>query len=122
MRVCGDMPGASADQARLAHTVGLPSCLQANEPPELRQPAPGEYRAATHGNLAISGGNWVWNRGNFGSRSALGYLKKVRGTGFADAVKPVPGICAAPVFSLPAEKDPARRLHLDADAAERESS
>jgi hypothetical protein len=116
----GVMPGVSADQVRAAKTVDLLSYLQANEPGELVKGRNGEFRTAGHGSLVISNGRWFWNRGQFGGRSALDYLIKVRGMGFADAVETVCGSRASPaVYSLPAENTkppPQKELALPAFA------
>jgi len=99
------MPGVSAEQVRLARGVDLLSYLQASEPHELRKAGPNEYRTATHSSLVISNGQWFWNRGQVGGRSAIDFLIKMRGMGFVDAVETVLGSRAAPSFSfLPVEK------------------
>ena len=99
------MPGVSEEQVRLAREVDLLTYLQRNEPHELLPPRNGEYRTKTHGSLVISKGRWFWNRGGFGSASALDYLIKVRGMGFVDAVETVLGSRGSPSFlSLPVEK------------------
>jgi len=98
------MSGVSSAQIQLAKEIDLLSYLQANEPHELRQSKPGEYRTVTHGSLVILNAKWFWNRGGFGGRSALDYLVKVRGVGFVEAVETVLGARSSREFSpLPVE-------------------
>ena len=98
------MPGVTSEQIKLAREVDLLSYLQANEPHELRQSKPGEYRTATHGSLVISNGKWYWNRGGFGGKSAINYLIKVRGMGFVEAVETILGARSSREFPpLPVE-------------------
>ena len=87
------MPWISEEQKKAAKEVDLLTYLQNNEPHELVKSKYGtdEYRTKTHGSLVISNGLWRWNRGQFGGRSALDYLIKVRGVNFVDAVEMVLG-------------------------------
>ena len=72
--------------------------------------APGEYRTVSHGSLVISNGAWYWNRGQFGGRSALDYLVKVRGLSLMDAVETVSGIRDSyPSLSLPVNRPEPKR-------------
>ncbi|MDR1319991.1 MAG: DUF3991 and toprim domain-containing protein [Gracilibacteraceae bacterium] len=98
------MAWIDGERAALARSVDLLSYLKASEPYELKKNGASEYRTASHGSLVISKGFWYWNRGGFGGRSALDYLIKVRGMGFAEAVEAVLGRPAAPVSFLPAEE------------------
>jgi len=93
------LPGVTEDQVKRAREVDLLTYLQANEPQELLPPKNGEYRTKTHGSLVISNGHWYWNKGGFGSASALDYLIKIRGMGFVDAVEAVLGARDSPAFS-----------------------
>jgi len=88
------MPWVSEEKKKLAKEVGLLSYLLANEPHELVKSkcSRGEYRTVTHGSLVISNDKWFWNREQFGGRSALDFLIKVRGMSFVDAVETVLGI------------------------------
>ena len=100
------MPGVSSEQVELARGVDLLSYLQTREPHELRRTGPREYRTKTHGSLVISNGKWYWNRGGFGSRSALDFLIKVRGMGFVDAVEMILGFRASLAVSAPSVEIP----------------
>ncbi|MCL2374632.1 MAG: DUF3991 and toprim domain-containing protein [Treponema sp.] len=99
------MPRVSEEQVRQARKVGLLAYLQANEPHELVKSSRNEYRTKTHSSLVISNGLFYWNRGGVGGRSAIDFLIKIRGMGFADAVETVLNARAPPAFSAPpAEK------------------
>ena len=73
------MAWVSEEQLANVRKVDLLTYLQEREPHELVSSAPGEYRMVSHGSLVISNGAWYWNRGGFGSVSALDYLVKVQG-------------------------------------------
>jgi hypothetical protein len=113
------MPGVSAERIQAAKTVDLLSYLRANEPGELVKGRNGEYRTASHGSLVISNGRWFWNRGQFGGRSALDYLIKVRGMGFVDAVETVCGARASPIGVPAPTKRSGWRGERRSDGAER---
>jgi len=49
------MPWIEKEDINRAKGVGLLEYLRGNEPQELRQTAPNEYRTATHGSLVIRG-------------------------------------------------------------------
>jgi len=85
------MPWIEEEQKSAAKKIDLLTYLRSNEPHELVESGPGEYRTDTNGSLVISNGLWIWNRGKIGGRSALDYLMKVRGMGFVDAVQAVLG-------------------------------
>lgn len=83
------MPWVEKEQIQQAKEMDLLTYLQLNEPHELRKSKFGrnEFRTATHSSLVISNGRWFWNKGDFGGRSALDFLIKVRGMDFLDAVE-----------------------------------
>lgn len=104
------MPWITDEQLAEARKIDLLTYLQEREPHELVRSAPGEYRTASHGSLVISNGAWFWNRGGFGSVSALDYLIKVRGMGLAEAVQDIEGVSgarASPAVSYPSVKSTA---------------
>lgn len=86
------MGWVSEEQIAAAREVDLLTYLQEREPWELKRTDPGEYRTVTHGSVVISNGKWYWNRGKFGGHTALDYLTKVCGVGFAEAVEAINGI------------------------------
>ena len=89
------MPWITDEQLSEARKVDLLTYLQEREPYELVRSAPGEYRTMSHGSLVISNGAWYWNRGGFGSVSALDYLIKIRGMGLVEAFQAIEGIGGA---------------------------
>ncbi len=98
------------EQLAEARRVDLLTYLQEREPQELVRSAPGEYRTVSHGSLVISNGAWYWNRGQFGGRSALDYLVKVRGLSLMDAVETISGIRDSyPSLSLPVNRPEPKR-------------
>jgi hypothetical protein len=117
------MPGVSEEQVRLAREVDLLTYFQTNEPHVLLPPKNGEYRTTIHSSLVISNGQWFWNRGGFGSATALDYLIKVRGMGFVDAVETVLGARGSPAFSsLPVEKAPPKKWEFHPPRPQRYSN
>ena len=104
------MPWITGEQLAEARRVDLLTYLQEREPQELVRSAPGEYRTKSHGSLVISNGAWYWNQGQFGGRSALDYLVKVRSLSLMDAVETVSGV-RAPSFSpfLPVNRPEPKR-------------
>ena len=98
------MPNVSPAQIKMAREMDLLTYLRLNEPHELRKTGANEYRTVTHSSLVISNGYWYWNRGGFGAKSALDFLVKVRGMGFADAVQAVLGVSGAALSVLPVEQ------------------
>ena len=98
------MPLIEKYEINRAKSVDLLSYLRANEPQELRQTAPNEYRTATHSSLVIRSDRWYWNRGGFGGRNAIDFLVKVRGLKFLDAVETVLGSRLSFVQPLGGEK------------------
>ena len=83
------MPRMTEEQIQAARDVGLLSYLLAKNPDELKRTGANEYRTATHSSLVIRPGYWYWNRGGFGSSSAIDYLIRIDGMSFIDAAREV---------------------------------
>jgi len=98
------MPWMDGEQIKKAKAVDLLTYLRENEPHELKESAPGEYRTVSHGSLVISKGMWCWNREGIGGRSALDYLIKVRGMDFLEAVQTILDARGVVYTILPEEK------------------
>ena len=87
------MPWVDEERVKRAKEIDLLTYLQQNEPQELVKSKYGtdENRTKTHSSLVISKGLWVHNRTGQGGKSAVGFLIKMRGMGFVDAVEAVSG-------------------------------
>ena len=83
------MPRLSDEQIAAARKIDLLSFLSAKNRDELIRTGGGEYRTATHGSLVITAHYWYWNKGGYGSTSAIDYLVKVCGIPFIEAVREV---------------------------------
>jgi hypothetical protein len=83
------MPRLTDGQIAAARDVGLLSFLSARNGNELIRTGVDEYRTATHGSLVITPRYWYWNKGGFGSASAIDYLVKVCNTPFIEAAREV---------------------------------
>lgn len=70
-----------------ARQPDLLTYLKQYEPGELVEIAPGVYSTKSHDSIKISNGMWYrWSR-NYGGKSALDYLVRVREMGFVEAVQ-----------------------------------
>lgn len=83
------MPRLSDEQIAAARKIDLLSFLSAKNRDELIRTSGGEYRTVTHGSLVITARYWYWNKGGFGSASAIDYLIKVCDIPFIEAVREV---------------------------------
>jgi hypothetical protein len=84
------MPGLTRGQIERAKSVGIEEYILAREPDNARR-AGSAFYLIDHDSLEISNGMWNWHSRGVGGRGALDYLIKVRGLGFADAVRHLAG-------------------------------
>jgi hypothetical protein len=87
------MPRLSDEQIRQARNIDLLTYLQTYEPGSVRKSrgAADEYYMVEHDSLKISNGMWFRHSTQYGGRSALDFLVKVRGVNFVDAVQSLTG-------------------------------
>ena len=81
------MPYYTEKQIDQARSIDLLTYLQSFEPTELVHVRGNTYCTREHDSLKISNGKWMWWSRGFGGNSALGYLIKVKGLQFMDAMK-----------------------------------
>ena len=81
------MPYIPPSVVREVKRMDLLTYLKNYEPYELVHFSGNTYTTRTHDSLKISNGKWMWWSQRTGGRSALGYLIKVRGYSFLEAVE-----------------------------------
>ena len=85
------MPYIAPEVITEAKRMDLLTYLREYEPGELVKFSSNTYTTRTHDSLKISNGKWMWWSRGIGGKSALGYLIKVRGMDFVQAVQTIMG-------------------------------
>ncbi len=96
--------------AEEAREVDLLTYLRAREPEELVPLGGDVYCTRTHDSLKISNGKWMWWSRGFGGYTAVGYLVRVRGMDYREALSAVAG--GTPLTPEPAASAPEKRIRL----------
>lgn len=100
------------DRVDTAMKVDLLTYLQNYEPENLKHVSGGTFCTRDHESLRISNGKWYWFSQCVGGYNAVGYLCKVRGMTFRDAVDRVLGYIGVspPEWYAPKEEPPKPKL------------
>ncbi|MDR1246712.1 MAG: toprim domain-containing protein [Clostridiales Family XIII bacterium] len=80
------MPGVSREQIKRAKAISIEDYVLAREPGNIRRVG-SAYYLKDHESLEISNGLWNWHSRGIGGKNVIDYLIKVRGFGFANAVR-----------------------------------